>query len=206
MTHLSPATRAVSLLMIILFCVSAQQASENRSHPANAAKRKTIVGLGNFAEVTPKLYRGGQPQEPGFQALKKMGVDIVVDLRLSAADRERKEVNKLGMQFLPIPWHCDFPKDQVFARFLTVLRDNPGKKVFVHCRYGDDRTGMVIAAYRMAIEGWSAEEAQKEMQEFGFHRVVCPALVRYEKSFPERLKNNAAFESLKAASELASKP
>jgi len=206
MTHRSQPSRVFLLVVVMLSCLSAQQISADRSHLNTPAKRKTIVGLGNFAEVTPKLYRGGQPQEPGFQALKKMGVDIVVDLRLSGADGERKEVNRLGMQFVAIPWHCDFPKDQVFARFLAVLRENPGKKVFVHCRYGDDRTGMAIAAYRMAVEGWTAEDANKEMQQFGFHRLVCPSLVRYEKSFPERLKNNPAFESLRSASELASKP
>ena len=89
-------------------------------------------------------------------------------------------------------WRCPgivySPKTNPLVRFLALLRDNPGKKVFVHCRYGDDRTGMMIAAYRMAVEGWTAEEARQEMEKFGFQRMVCPSLVPYEKSFPERLK------------------
>jgi hypothetical protein len=64
----------------------------------------------DFAEVTPVLYRGAQPRKHGLEALAKMGMQIVVDLR---GDRraERKEVNRLGMQYIPMHWQCSFPKD-----------------------------------------------------------------------------------------------
>jgi tyrosine-protein phosphatase SIW14 len=161
-----------------------------------AGKRQTLLGVGNFGEVTPMLYRGGQPNQVGLEGLAKMGVNIVVDGRLTGRDQERKEVNRMGMQFVELPWHCLFPKDETFVRFLAVLRDHPGKKVFVHCRYGDDRTGMMIAAYRMAVEGWTAEEARQEMEQFGFHHLVCPTLGRYENKFPERLKKNPGLQGL----------
>jgi protein-tyrosine phosphatase len=77
-----------------------------------------------------------------------------------------------------------------------VVHENKGKKIFVHCRLGDDRTGMMVAAYRMAEEGWTADEAMNEMRSFGFtksHHLICPGLARYEKSFPKRLKNDPAF-------------
>jgi pullulanase/glycogen debranching enzyme len=96
-------------------------------------------------------------------------------------------------------WHCYLPEDKVFGRFLRLVQDNPDKKIFVHCRYGDDRTGMMIAAYRMAFEGWSAKEARKEMEQFGFHRLVCPSLGPYEKDFPEHLAKHAAFRNLRPA-------
>ena len=162
------------------------------------APRLTIVGLPNFAEVSPRLYRGGQPTLPGFEKLKKMGIDIVVDLRLSGKEEERKIVNKEGMQFVALPWHCTLPRDEIFARFLLLLRENPKKKVFVHCRYGDDRTGMMVAAYRMAFEGWTRQEARQEMNKFGFHHYLCAPLVRYENKFSERLKTGTAFEEWRA--------
>ena len=55
---------------------------------------------------------------------------------------------------------------------------------------------MMVAAYRMAEEGWTADEAMNEMQSFGFtksHHYICPSLAAYEKHFPEHLKNDAAF-------------
>jgi len=155
-------------------------------------------GLPNFGQVSPNLYRGALPNSQGLEALKKLGVGVVVDLRGRDKDEEAI-VTKLGMQYVPIPSHCPFPHDEPFAKFLRVLRENPGKKTFVHCRLGDDRTGMAVAAYRMAEEGWSADEAMKEMKTFGFssiHRAMCPGLADYEESFPDRLKNSTAFKEL----------
>jgi len=130
-----------------------------------------------------------------------MGIEIVVDTRGERSDSEGKEVRALGMKYVAIPWHCPFPRDEVFVRFLKLLQDNPNKKVFVHCRLGDDRTGMMAASYYMAAEGWSADEAMVEMQHFGFsqaHHFICPNLASYEHSFPARLKTNPAFEGLRS--------
>jgi len=156
-------------------------------------------GIPNFGEVTPNLYRGAQPSNEGLEALKKLGINVVVDLRGGKNKDEESAVAKLGMQYISIPSHCPFPQDDPFAKFLRVLRENPDKKVFVHCRLGDDRTGMSVAAYRMAEQGWSANEAMKEMKTFGFsgvHHAMCPGLADYEASFPERLKTSRAFKEL----------
>jgi protein tyrosine phosphatase (PTP) superfamily phosphohydrolase (DUF442 family) len=162
--------------------------------------RRSINGVGNFGEVTPTLFRGAQPSHAGFEALAKMGIDIVVDARGDRSKTEGDEVRRHGMRYVAIPWHCPFPHDEVFARFLKLVRENPDKRIFVHCRLGDDRTGMMIAAYRMAAQGWTADEAMNEMRRFGFagaHHVICPALGSYEKSFPEHLKTNPAFKGLR---------
>ena len=154
----------------------------------------TLDGVPNFGEVTPTLYRGGQPKPKGFEGLAKMGINIVVDTGRSK--RDEKQIKSLGMRYVSLPWYCPRPKDEVFARFLKLLRDNPDKKIFVHCRLGDDRTGMMIAAYRMGAQGWSAEQALKEMHEFGYtsvHHLMCPGLGGYEKSFPKRLRNDQVF-------------
>jgi protein tyrosine/serine phosphatase len=65
---------------------------------------------------------------------------------------------------------------------------------------GDDRTGMMIAAYRMAAQGWSADRAMREMELFGFTRVhhfICPSLAKYEENFPEHLKHRSAFKGVR---------
>ncbi len=179
---------------VILLCLPVSPEGKTQS-PVGvvhvSGKKLMLPGVKNFGEVTPFLYRGAQPSPEGFKALAAMGVDIVVDLRLSGQDSEKKTVTATGMRYVAIPWHCMFPKDKTTAAFLALLRDNPKKKVFVHCRYGDDRTGMMVAAYRMAAENWTADEAWKEMLQFGLNRSLCFPLGSYEKSFPERLKKNA---------------
>jgi hypothetical protein len=99
-----------------------------------------------------------------------------------------------------IPWHCPFPKDDVFASFLQPIRENRDKKIFVHCRLGDDRVGMMIAAYRMAEQGRTADEAMQEMESDGFsfsHHFICLGLARNEKNFPHRFKTKPEFHALR---------
>lgn len=154
----------------------------------------------NFGQVTPNLYRGGLVRKGGIDELKKVGINVVVDLH-AWDKREEAEVTRLGMQYVAIPFHCPFPSDKPFAQFLEVMKENPNKKVFVHCRLGEDRTGMAVAAYRMAVQGWTPEEAMNEMKAFGFtrtHHFICPGMARYEARFPERLKEDPIFRGLTA--------
>jgi protein tyrosine phosphatase (PTP) superfamily phosphohydrolase (DUF442 family) len=197
-------TRGLAIIAVLASTICATSQGPQLATPTAAerspARRLMIKGVSNAGEVTPNLYRGAQPTAQGFEALEKVGINIVVDLR-GSREGERELVNKLGMQYVPIPWHCPFPRDDAFASFLTLLRQNPGKKVFVHCRLGDDRAGMTIAAYRMAEQGWTAQEAMKEMEAYGFsssHHLLCPSLSSYEASFPRRFSTDPAFHSLRA--------
>jgi tyrosine-protein phosphatase SIW14 len=203
---------AVPLVLAITMCSGEEPRQKGASSPAHSARaigqKRKIKGVGNFGEVTPTLFRGAQPSREGLEALAKMGIDIVVDARGNRTDSEGKEVGRLGMQYVAIPWHCPFPNDDVHVRFLKLLQENPRKRVFVHCRLGDDRTGMMIAAYRMAAQGWTAEEAMNEMQQFGFssvHHWICPGLASYEKNFPAHLRSNPALEGLRSSTPSAPK-
>jgi len=163
------------------------------------ARKLIVEGLPNLGEVTPTLYRGAQPTKEGFEELAKMHVAIVVDLRGNRRS-ERDIVTKLGMRYVPIPWFCMRPKDALIARFLNLLRKNPGKRVFVHCNTGIDRTGMMVAAYRMADEKWTAKEAMSEMKAFGFspfHEIICSGLSSYEEKFPGKLDSDRDFTTMR---------
>jgi len=200
-------------MIVVLFFASAipggseprQSSQTSQQPPATShefAKKLTLAGVPDFGEITPTLYRGSQPSREGLHNLAEMGISIVVDMR-SWHGRERKTVEALGMKYVSISWQCFHPTDHVIAKFLELIRDNPGKKIFLHCHIGDDRAGMEIAAFRMANQGWTAEEARKEMVFFGqnkFHRLICWQLLRYEKQFPKRYQTHAAFASLRDAS------
>jgi len=55
---------------------------------------------------------------------------------------------------------------------LKQLSDDPKTRpVYVHCKAGQNRTGFVIATYRMIYQGWTPEEAVREMRVYGFYRV-----------------------------------
>jgi len=204
MTYLIRSLAVPSIILLFALSVAsgrtmprANKCTNPNTHTFGKIQEEDIP---NFGEVTPTLYRGGQPRDAGFETLARLGVNIVVDAA-SRNKREEKEVQKLGMQYVAMPWRCMWPRDEVFANFLKLLQENKGKKVFVHCRGGKDRTGMMVAAYRMAEEGWSPDRAMKEMQASGFsriHHLICPGLARYQQEFPERLKTRIVFEGVRS--------
>lgn len=184
----------------------AANATNSAAHPI--AQKSRVAGVRNFGQVNANLFRGAQPTSEGFEQLSKMGVAIVVDLR-DDGEAERAKVKKLGMQYVSIPSHCYTSLDSSVAQFLDVVRKNPDKKIFVHCHVGTDRTGMMVAAYRMTQQGWTAEEARREMEAFGFsfeHQMICPGLSDYEANFPRDFATNAAFEKLRSAPQTPAAP
>jgi protein tyrosine phosphatase (PTP) superfamily phosphohydrolase (DUF442 family) len=186
---------ALALYILIAPTARAQsvQAPQGRTvqSPAPAvAARVHLGGLPNFGIVSDQLYRGGQPENTGLAELRKLEVDIVVNLR-HETDRiasERTRVEALGMRYVSIPWHGRHaPSTEQVAQFLTLLRDNPDRKVFVHCRRGAERTGVFVACYRIAREHWTSEQALAEMERFRFRGLRFGHLKRFVRAFPTLL-------------------
>jgi protein tyrosine phosphatase (PTP) superfamily phosphohydrolase (DUF442 family) len=126
----------------------------------------------NFHRVSKDLYRGGQPSPEGFGRLKALGVKTVVNLRTSHSDEAG--LAGLGMLYEEIPATAWTNKlDEQAVRFLRILEDKRKLPVFVHCGFGGDRTGAMVAVYRLAICGWSRQEALEEMcdEQFEFHGI-----------------------------------
>lgn len=155
-----------------------------------------LKGLPNFGRVTENLYRGGQPSSDGFNTLRAAGVGIVVNFRENHAERarERREVESLGIKYVGIPWSASHqPASAQVVEFLDLVRANPNVKIFAHCRRGSDRTGVMIAAYRIAVEHTSIAEAVSEMHRFHYDWLFRPHLKRYVDSLPQRLQNDPQF-------------
>lgn len=129
------------------------------------------VPIENFHQVDERLFRGAQPDEAGFRALKALGVKTVVNLR--GGDQDARLARAAGLDVVEMPLHARVtstaPTDEEVRRFLDVVRDPERGPVFVHCRVGKDRTGTLCAVYRMEEQGWDCERAFGEMQQHGFH-------------------------------------
>jgi tyrosine-protein phosphatase SIW14 len=179
-----------------------QATSTVATSSAISAKRIYVPGVPNAAQVDERLYRGAQPRGAGVRALKEMGVTTIVDLRDEEKTRiawEQRTAETLGMRFVNIPvngWAA--PSDQQVAMFLEIFRDNPTEKVFVHCRFGDDRTGVFVATYRMAFDQASWREALREMNQFGFNWMWHRNMSAFVREFPEHLENSPALVEFKS--------
>ena len=172
--------------------------------PAPAARVK-LTGLPYFGNVSTQLYRGAQPQDTGFAELKKLGIGIVVNLRHEPDEiaRERGLVEQQGMQYVSIPWRGkQDPKTEDVAQFLELLRASPDKKVFVHCERGAERTGVMVACYRISSERWTAEQALNEMEAFRFRGLLFGHLKKFVRAFPGLLLNDPFLKTLAQPSSL----
>jgi len=130
-----------------------------------------LPGLSNLFQVSEDLYRGAQPEDEGFAELKAIGVKTVVNLRTFHSDRD--ECEDAGLKYFHITVQAWEEEDDEVAEFLKVVQDPENQPVFVHCLHGADRTGVMSAVYRIVVQGWSKDEAIREMTEggFGFHAI-----------------------------------
>ena len=139
---------------------------------AALAPHRAEVPLPHFFRVDEHVYRGGQPTTDGFRQLAQMGVKTVINLRAEDArhqEEERRLVESLGMQWIYLPVRSYWkPSDAQILTFLEVARDPRGQPVFVHCRKGKERTGTLVAIYRIVQQGWEPARAYAEAQALGF--------------------------------------
>ncbi|MBI4456708.1 MAG: tyrosine-protein phosphatase [Acidobacteria bacterium] len=116
--------------------------------------------------MTQDFYRGGQPSQVGFHLLKEKGVKTVINLRPEGD--EEKAVQELGMQYVHIPLSSlKRVPDGAIQAFLQVVGDPANYPIFVHCRRGADRTGMMVGIYRIAFQGWDGRQAYEEARKIG---------------------------------------
>jgi tyrosine-protein phosphatase SIW14 len=129
-----------------------------------------LPGLDNAGRVAPGIFRGAQPGKDGYDTLKRMGVRTVIDLRTT--ESEKQQVEALGMKAVAVPVKMsrDGLKEKI-DRVVALMADPANQPVYVHCRHGQDRTGIVVAAYRMKQQGWSLADTEAEMQTFGFNEI-----------------------------------
>ncbi len=145
------------------------------SLPAHASP--SVQGIDNFYQVDEHVYRGAQPTTEGFKYLAKIGVKTILDLREDdeRSSAEAQVVTSLGMQYVNVPMTgLTPPTETEITNILALLEDDTAGAVFVHCKFGADRTGAVIAAYRIDHDHWDNSRALKEAMSCGMSPFQFP--------------------------------
>ena len=136
-----------------------------------AQKPSTDKDLPNFYSVNQNLYRGAQPTEQGVKDLAKMGVKTIINLR-GDEDRAKNEeiwAKNSGIKFINVNLSNWFkPKTSDIESIIKDINTAENQPVFVHCQRGADRTGTVIAIYRITHDNWTAKQAIDEAKKFNF--------------------------------------
>lgn len=145
--------------LFVLFAFAAQKAE-----PKN-------IDLPNMHQVNAQFYRGGQPTEKGVNGLAKMGVKTIINLR--GEDKhsliEKHWAEKADIKFISVNLSNWFePKTSDIEKIIREIDTADNQPIFVHCKRGADRTGTVVAIYRITRDNYTAKQAYDEAKSFGF--------------------------------------
>src|SRR6267142_4983490 len=151
-------------------------------------------------EVTPgKVYRSGQMTAEGFtEAVARYQIRTILNLQDEYPDpdiqksfwsdetvKETALCRQLGVRYLYLPPNLisrrlvPAQRPEAIERLLAVLDDPASYPVLLHCKAGLHRTGVMVAVYRMEYEGWSPQQAIRELKDNGFGDAACSAANDY---------------------------
>ena len=166
------AKRGVSMAFVFLLLLSfasATPASQTEGRPEQWAQPLARTGLPNLHQVTATIFRSAQPDIGGLPGIESLGVRTVLSLR--ASDTDAKLDARSDLRFLRHPLYTWSIDDADVLGVLRVLTDPARQPVLLHCKHGADRTGLMIASYRVVVQDWSKQAALDEMKHggYGFH-------------------------------------
>jgi len=161
---LTPQEKALARDRLLADGVQPPQAWSEEAVPVPSAV------LRNWFQVAPKLYRSAQPSAAGFREIAARGITTVLNLRAFHSDDAAAAES--GLQLARVPMQAFGVGDTEVIAALRIIRRASGP-VLVHCLHGSDRTGTIVAMYRIVEQGWAKEAAIAEMTGggYGFHAI-----------------------------------
>jgi uncharacterized protein (TIGR01244 family) len=157
-------------LLVALALVSPVAAHPSARDTQSSFVDVSRIRIDNFGRVNAKYYRGAQPNGNDYADLAALGVKTLINLTSDDAEpNEEAMAEHAGMKYVQIPMTTHEPPTSAqLAQFLTLVNDSASQPVYVHCVGGRHRTGVMTATYRMTEDGWSADQAFKEMKLYKF--------------------------------------
>lgn len=144
-----------------------------------------------FRKVTDNLYRGSAPNIEDVKKLHKLGVRKIISLDELAGLSIDRICKDLGIEHIIIPLDIFNPISLVYL--LKYNLKNLFKKhgpVFIHCAQGKDRTGFLIALYRIKFQNWDYKKALNEARHLGFGFLIDPGPIAFFERFLKKCDKN----------------
>ena len=173
------------IVLVLVFCIGVVNFNYSQEM---ALKKVYSTHFNNLYKVNDALYRSEQPSKKGFKEIEKIGVKTVLNLRRLRNNKRKAKDYNFNLVHHPIKTKQLNENDILKA--LQVIK-NSKQPVLVHCWHGSDRTGTIIAAYRIVIENWSKKKAIEEFRKdnLGYHYNMYPNLLVLLKNLDvEKLK------------------
>lgn len=169
----------VAFLHLMVACQVQQAVLSVR--PSKWAEKVELKGFDNLYKVDQDLYRSEQPGSGEMKLLDSLEVRTVVNLRQFRNDRDEAAGTSLGLKHIKMNASA-MSYEEIVSGMNALLKSE--KPVLVHCLHGSDRTGCMVAVYRMVKCGWTREEAIREFLEggYGYHQSWFPGILRLLKT------------------------
>lgn len=180
----------IRLVSIGMFCVSfGYSQNENNTEQEKSAVEIESKYFNNLYSINDSIYRSEQPSKSGFKELETSGVKTIINLRRLRNDIKKADDTELQLEHIPLATKYITEVDIIEVLQLIQSVEKP---LLIHCWHGSDRTGIMVAAYRIVFENWAKEEAIKEFKidEFGYHENRYPNLISLLENLDvENIKN-----------------
>lgn len=165
-------------LLITIVLPAAPLLAEIPKQHLTVAQPVSETSLKNFYQVSPDVYRSGQPKPTQMAELEKRGFKSILNLRSLNSDND--EASATNLQLFHIKMSAGSFNDQQMIEALKIIHYAP-KPLLVHCWHGSDRTGAVIAMYRIVLQDWPKQAAIDELMQpqFGHHKTIYANIPRY---------------------------
>jgi protein tyrosine/serine phosphatase len=134
------------------------------------------------------IYRSGQLSARLVkQVLKNHGIAVIVALTaVTPGDKnqlaEEQAASELGIEVIRCPLKGNGTGDiACYAKAIAAIVDakKAGKPVLVHCAAGSQRTGGIVACYRVLVEKRSPDFAYDELLHYDWHDKPDQILLTY---------------------------
>jgi tyrosine-protein phosphatase SIW14 len=160
-------TLALALALSPAMPAAAQPAAAANS--ANISSAVSNIQIENFGRVNATYFRGAQPSGRDYADLAALGVKTIIDLQEADGDPSEPSLARAaGIEYHQIAMSTHRPPTAEQLAFFFKLVSDPTKPVYVHCKGGRHRTGVMTAAYRMSYDGWTPDKAFAEMKKYDF--------------------------------------
>lgn len=178
-------SRALACSLVVMMLASSLPASDVAANECNIPNAADLAV--NFHRVDSELYRGGRPayREDVYMKFAAMGIRTVMNLEGGdQAKREKAVVERVNLKLLeqkkeplrfvsyPINAYTEFmdaPSAQEITALFGEIQQAP-KPIYLHCKHGRDRTGMVVLLYRLWRGESSFEDAYAEARYYHFSK------------------------------------
>jgi tyrosine-protein phosphatase SIW14 len=130
------------------------------------AQKIEVKHLENFYKVNDTIYRCEQPDKKAFKQLEKMGIKSDLNLRDNYSDKD--DLKKRDIETYRVKMNSENIEDKDIIKALRTIVKAP-KPLVVHCKHGADRTGVVMAMYRIVMCNWTKKQAIAELEKGGYH-------------------------------------